>query len=213
MIASLSTEQINTLDWTKSDGLIPAIVQDASDGRVLMLGYMNRDALSLTLELRRVTFFSRTKNRLWTKGETSSHFLDLVSVSVDCDRDTLLIMAHPNGPTCHTGTDSCFGDEVKSDASAFAFLSKLETVIDRRLTDKPEGSYTAKLWSQGPARMAQKVGEEGVEVALAAVTQSDEKLIGEAADLVFHLSLLLKSRNLSLQSVVDELAKRHRAKA
>lgn len=211
-MTTLSAENIDTLDWSKGDGLIPAIVQDAHDGRVLMLGYMNQEALRLTLQQRRVTFFSRTKNRLWTKGETSNHFLDLVSASIDCDRDTLLIMAHPNGPTCHTGTDSCFGDDVKADTAAFAFLGKLEAILTQRLTDKPEGSYTAKLWSQGPARMAQKVGEEGVEVALAAVTQSDDKLIGEAADLVFHLSLLLKSRNLSLQSVVGELERRHEAK-
>lgn len=208
----MTPAQIAALDWNKGDGLLPAIVQDAGTGKVLMLGYMNADALRLTLEGQRVTFFSRSKNRLWTKGETSGNFLNVVAVSADCDNDTLLVAAHPDGPTCHTGSDSCFGDAAAGGTSNLAFLAKLESVIAQRIADKPDGSYTARLWSEGPARLAQKVGEEGVEVALAAVTQADDRLISESADLLFHLTLLLKSRDLSLQSVVKELEQRHAAK-
>jgi phosphoribosyl-AMP cyclohydrolase / phosphoribosyl-ATP pyrophosphohydrolase len=201
-------EDLNTLDWTKSDGLLPAVVQDARTGAVLMLGYMNREALGATLADEKVTFFSRSKNRLWTKGETSGHFLNVVSVQPDCDKDTLLITALPQGPTCHTGTDSCFGS-VATDAMRISFLTKLEEVIAQRVRDRPDGSYTARIWAEGPSRIAQKVGEEGVEVALAAVTQSDDRLIGESADLLFHLALLLKSRNLSLTDAIAELERRH----
>ncbi len=162
-----------------------------------MLGYMDRAALRKTLGEKRVTFYSRSKQRLWTKGETSGHFLNLVDAAIDCDNDALLITAQPDGPTCHNGTDSCFGDEIGTTATRLAFLSRLESVIEKRVSERPEGSYTARLWADGPTRMAQKVGEEGVEVALAAVTQSDDKLVGEAADLLFHLTLLLKSRQLS----------------
>lgn len=200
------------LDWKKGDGLLPAVVQDSRTGKVLMLGYMNADALQATLDSKRVTFFSRSKQRLWTKGETSGNFLALVEVAADCDNDSLLVTAEPHGPTCHTGSDSCFGDDIASDASGLAFLTRLESVIAQRIADKPEGSYTARIWAQGSARMAQKVGEEGVEVALAAVTQTDEKLVGESADLLFHLALLLKSRKLSLHDVVGELERRHAAK-
>jgi phosphoribosyl-ATP pyrophosphohydrolase/phosphoribosyl-AMP cyclohydrolase len=209
----MTPESIAALDWGKGDGLLPAVVQDSRSGKVLMLGYMNAEALRATLDSKRVTFFSRSKQRLWTKGETSGNFLTLVEVTCDCDNDTLLVTAEPHGPTCHTGSDSCFGDDIASDASRFAFLTRLESVIAQRIADQPEGSYTARIWAQGPARMAQKVGEEGVEVALAAVTQTDEKLVGESADLVFHLALLLKSRNLSLRDVVAELERRHAAKA
>jgi phosphoribosyl-ATP pyrophosphohydrolase/phosphoribosyl-AMP cyclohydrolase len=208
----MKLEQIESFDWGKGDGLLPAIVQDASSGKVLMLGYMNRDALRKTLAEQRVTFYSRSKQRLWTKGETSGNFLNLVDAAIDCDNDTLLIMARPEGPTCHNGTESCFGDDIGARAGQLAFLSKLESVIAKRVTERPEGSYTARLWSEGKARMAQKVGEEGVEVALAAVTQGDDKLVGEAADLLFHLTLLLKSRELSLGHVVAELERRHSAK-
>jgi phosphoribosyl-ATP pyrophosphohydrolase/phosphoribosyl-AMP cyclohydrolase len=207
----MSTQQIDSLDWDKTDGLVPAIVQDARSAQVLMLGYMNREALEATLASRRVTFFSRSKNRLWTKGESSGHFLDVVSVQADCDNDTLLITANPHGPTCHTGATSCFGD-ASTPAQTFSFLARLEQVIEQRISDQPDGSYTAKIWAKGPTRMAQKVGEEGVEVALAAVKEPDESLIGEAADLLFHLTLLLKSRNLSLVDAVRELEKRHEAK-
>ena len=209
----MSPESIAALDWNKGDGLLPAVVQDSRSGKVLMLGYMNADALRATLDSKRVTFYSRSKQRLWTKGETSGNFLTLVAMASDCDNDTLLVTAEPRGPTCHTGSDSCFGDDIASDAASFAFLTRLESVIAQRIADQPEGSYTARIWAQGPARMAQKVGEEGVEVALAAVTQTDEKLVGESADLVFHLALLLKSRNLSLHDVVAELERRHAARA
>lgn len=205
-------DQVESLDWNKGDGLLPAVVQDARTGKVLMLGYMNREALRQTLGEKRVTFYSRTKQRLWTKGETSGNFLHLVDAAVDCDNDTILITAQPDGPTCHNGTDSCFGDAIGTTATRLAFLSQLESVIEKRVSERPEGSYTARLWADGPTRMAQKVGEEGVEVALAAVTQSEDKLVGEAADLLFHLTLLLKSRQLSLGDVVAELERRHAAK-
>ena len=207
----MTPAQISALDWSKGDGLLPAVIQDASSGKVLMLGYMNAEALQTTLDQKRVTFFSRRKNRLWTKGETSGHFLELVAIAPDCDNDTLLITARPHGPTCHTGTESCFG-EVETQVDTLAFLSRLESVIAQRIAEKPEGSYTARIWAQGPTKMAQKVGEEGVEVALAAVAQSDDRLISESADLLFHLALLLKSRNLSLADVVAELSERHTAK-
>lgn len=208
----MKLEQVAALDWDKNDGLLPAIVQDARNGKVLMLGYMNREALRSTLAGKRVTFFSRSKNRLWTKGETSGNALHVVDVLADCDQDTLLVLANPDGPTCHVGTQSCFGDEIAAEATALSFLVQLEAVIAQRISDRPEGSYTARLWSEGLTRIAQKVGEEGVEVALAAATQDDERLVGESADLLYHLALLLKSRNLSLSSVVRELQQRHREK-
>ena len=208
----MKIDQIESLDWDKGGGILPAVVQDARSGKVLMLGYMNRESLRVTLGDKRVTFYSRSKQRLWTKGETSGNFLHLVDASIDCDQDTLLLTAHPDGPTCHKGTDSCFGDNIGTTATRLAFLSQLETVIEQRVSERPEGSYTARLWSEGATRMAQKVGEEGVEVALAAVTQNDDKLVGEAADLLFHLTLLLKSRQLSLAHVVTELERRHTAK-
>ena len=208
----MKLDQVESLDWSKGDGLLPAVVQDARTGKVLMLGYMNREALRKTLGEKRVTFYSRSKQRLWTKGETSANFLHLVDAAFDCDNDTLLVTANPDGPTCHNGTDSCFGDAIGTTATRLAFLSQLESVIEQRVSARPEGSYTARLWAEGPTRMAQKVGEEGVEVALAAVTQSPEKLVGEAADLLFHLTLLLKSRQLSLSDVVVELERRHAAK-
>lgn len=205
----MKPEQIAALDWSKSGGLMPVVVQDARSAQVLMLGYMNKAALDATLLSRRVTFFSRSKQRLWVKGETSGNFLNVVQIVPDCDNDTLLVIADPIGPTCHTGTDSCFGDDVVTDASRLAFLTRLEAVIAQRVAEQPEGSYTARIWAQGPTKLAQKVGEEGVEVALAAVVQSDERLVSESADLLFHLALLLKNRNLSLRSVVEELERRH----
>lgn len=207
----MKIEQVDSLAWEKGDGLLPAVVQDAKTGAVLMLGYMNRESLHATIASKRVTFFSRSKNRLWTKGETSGHFLDVVSIQADCDNDSLLITADPKGPTCHTGARSCFG-EVLTDAQGVSFLTRLEAVIAQRIRDRPDGSYTARLWSEGPTRIAQKVGEEGVEVALAAVTQADDRLVSESADLLFHLALLLKSRNLSLADAVKELEQRHRTK-
>lgn len=208
----MTPEQIAALDWSKAGGLLPVVIQDARSARVLMLGYMNAQALDATLASRRVTFFSRSKQRLWVKGETSGNFLNVIDVFADCDNDSLLVIAEPMGPTCHNGTDSCFGDEVVTAASDLAFLSQLESVIERRVAERPEGSYTARMWAQGATKLAQKVGEEGVEVALAAVVQSDERLVSEAADLLFHLALVLKHRNLSLASVVEELERRHAAK-
>jgi phosphoribosyl-ATP pyrophosphohydrolase/phosphoribosyl-AMP cyclohydrolase len=206
----MKLDQVAALDWDKNGGMMPAIVQDARSGQVLMFAYMNREALRTTLVEKRVTFFSRSKNRLWTKGESSGHFLHLVEIVTDCDRDALLVLASPVGPTCHRGTQSCFGDEAGTDAAELSFLMRLESVIAQRISDRPEGSYTARLWSEGPTRIAQKVGEEGVEVALAAVTQADERLVAESADLLYHLALLLKSRNLSLAAVVRELERRHK---
>ena len=213
-MTSLSITSITQrpLDWGKGDGLIPVIVQDATTAQVLMLGYMNREALQETVKSGNVTFFSRSKGRLWTKGESSGHFLKFVSVVPDCDDDTLLVLANPIGPTCHEGTQSCFGDTLTTTARQLSFLGELEGIIAQRIKDKPEGSYTARIWEQGPTRIAQKVGEEGVEVALAAATQEDERLVSESADLLFHLALLLKSRNLSLLHAVKELEQRHAAK-
>jgi phosphoribosyl-ATP pyrophosphohydrolase/phosphoribosyl-AMP cyclohydrolase len=208
----MTTAQIDALDWKKGDGLLPAVVQHARTGKVLMLGYMNAAALRVTLDSKRVTFFSRSKNRLWTKGETSGNFLHVVALGADCDNDSLLVQADPDGPTCHNGSESCFGDVAATCASGLGFLGTLESVIAQRIADKPQGSYTARIWSEGPTRLAQKVGEEGVEVALASVTQGDDQLVGESADLIFHLALLLKSRNLSLLTVVKELEHRHAAK-
>ena len=159
---ALKLADIAKLDFAKGDGLLPAIIQHASTSAVLMLGYMNQEALRETLERKHVVFFSRSKQRLWEKGETSGHTLDLVDVSVDCDNDTLLITALPRGPVCHTGTKTCFGDNTQSPAERLAFLSELEGVIEHRVADRPEGSYTARLFAQGPKRLAQKVGEEGL---------------------------------------------------
>lgn len=205
----MRVEEIARLDWSKSDGLLPAVVQHAGTGAVLMLGYMTREALRETLSGGRVVFFSRTRQRLWMKGETSGHHLHVVSVSVDCDRDTILVQAEPQGPVCHRGTPTCFTDQPPTDAQRVAFLAELEGVIARRIAEKPEGSYTARLFAGGTTRLAQKVGEEGLEVALAAVAEDDTKLLGESADLLYHLLVLLKSRNLSLAQVVNELSSRH----
>lgn len=208
----LAPGQIEALDWDKTGGLLPAIVQDARRGTVLMLGYMNRAALEETLRSGHVTFYSRSRQQLWTKGETSGNVLRCTGIAADCDRDTLLVLALPAGPTCHTGARSCFGEAGASQAEHLSFLAELESVIEQRIRDRPEGSYTARLWSQGTTRMAQKVGEEGLEVALAAATQEDEQLVSESADLLFHLALLLKNRGLSLSTIAQELERRHAAK-
>jgi phosphoribosyl-ATP pyrophosphohydrolase/phosphoribosyl-AMP cyclohydrolase len=208
--ALIRASDIDSLDFGKSEGLLPAIVQHAQTGAVLMLGYMNQEALRETFSRGHVVFFSRSKQRLWEKGETSGHFLELQSIRTDCDRDALLITAWPRGPVCHVGTSTCFGDEPVTPAEKLAFLSTLEGVIAKRATEKPEGSYTARLFAQGHRRIAQKVGEEGVEVALAAVTEADVKVISESADLMFHLLVMLKHRGLSLERVVTELQARHR---
>jgi phosphoribosyl-ATP pyrophosphohydrolase/phosphoribosyl-AMP cyclohydrolase len=208
----LTPDDVVTLDWDKGGGLLPAIVQHARTGRVLMLGYMNEAALRATLAGKRVVFYSRSRQSLWTKGETSGHYLDVVDVSTDCDSDALLVLAIPVGPTCHKGTESCFADAAPADAQRFAFLGLLESIIASRIADQPEGSYTARLFAEGPGRIAQKLGEEGVETALAAVSRDDEGLVSECADLLFHLLVLLKSRDLTLERVVEELRARHASK-
>jgi phosphoribosyl-AMP cyclohydrolase / phosphoribosyl-ATP pyrophosphohydrolase len=194
------------LDWAKGDGLLPVIVQHWLTGEVLMLGYMSAEALVATQESGHVTFFSRSKQRLWTKGETSGHVLVLKSVRMDCDADTLLVLAEPYGPTCHNGTSSCFGDEVQP---PLGFLAELDALIAQRYAERPAGSYTTKLFEGGIRRMAQKVGEEGVETALAAVAQDDDALLGEAADLVYHLAVALRARGLGLSDVAGVLSQRH----
>ncbi|PXV61506.1 phosphoribosyl-ATP pyrophosphatase /phosphoribosyl-AMP cyclohydrolase [Dyella jiangningensis] len=198
------------LDWAKGDGLLPAIVQHWLTGEVLMLGYMNAEALAATQARGQVTFFSRSKQRLWTKGESSGHVLALKSVRMDCDADTLLVLAEPHGPTCHNGTSSCFGDDAQP---PLGFLAELDALIAQRHAERPAGSYTTKLFEGGIRRMAQKVGEEGVETALAAVAQDDEALLGEAADLVYHLAVALRARGLGLSDVAAVLEQRHAVRA
>lgn len=197
---------IAQIDWDKTNHLIPAIIQHAHTGTVLMLGYMNQEALQKTMQEKRVTFYSRTKQRLWTKGETSGHFLQVVNISLDCDADTLLILVNPIGPTCHLGTESCF---VSPQTSAWTFIYKLEQLLAERQQIRPANSYTTTLFDAGIHRIAQKVGEEGVEVALAAVVKNNQELCGEAADLLFHLLVLLRERGLSLQEVIQVLQDRH----
>jgi len=196
------------LDYSKLNGLVPAIIQDAVSGKVLMLGFMNEEALAKTLETKQVTFFSRTKNRLWTKGEESGNFLNVVSIKEDCDRDTLLIQAHPVGPVCHEGWDTCFNEENK--ANGFAFIQYLQGFIQQRYAEMPEGSYTTSLFNKGVNRMAQKVGEEAVETVIEATNGTEEGFIYEASDLVYHLIVLLTSKGLSLDDLGLELQKRHK---
>ena len=200
---------LDTLDWDKGQGLLAAIVQHHTDGSVLMLGYMNREALAATQASGRVTFYSRSKQRLWTKGETSGHFLEVRAIAADCDGDALLILAHPLGPACHRGTLTCFGAAAPhSAAQPYGFLGMLTRTIRQRIDARPPGSYTAKLLDEGPRRIAQKVGEEGLELALASVAQGDQEVIAEAADLLYHVVLLLEAKGLSLARVVAELAAR-----
>jgi len=201
-------QQAASLAWDKSEGLMPAIVQDAFDGRVLMQAYMNPEALEKTLSLGRVTFWSRSRQALWTKGETSGNYLQLVSIHADCDCDSLLVLAQPHGPTCHRGSDSCFDDD-RVVAPELAFLARLERVIAQRDRDRPEGSYTSHLLEEGTRRIAQKVGEEGVETALAATTGDDEELCNETADLLYHVMVLLRSRGLPFTHIVATLNDRH----
>ena len=203
----LTEQQQAQLDWEKTDGLLPVVVQHAVSGEVLMLGYMNQEALTKTIDSGKVTFFSRTKQRLWTKGETSGHFLNVVSITPDCDNDTLLVLVNPIGPTCHKGTSSCFGEA----SHQWLFLYQLEQLLAERKSADPESSYTAKLYASGTKRIAQKVGEEGVETALAAVAQDETALLGESADLLYHLTVLLRARGLSLADAVEVLRQRHAA--
>ncbi|GKW09789.1 bifunctional phosphoribosyl-AMP cyclohydrolase/phosphoribosyl-ATP diphosphatase HisIE [Pectobacterium punjabense] len=201
----LNDEQRNQLDWEKTDGMLPVVVQHAVSGEVLMLGYMNQDALQATEESGKVTFFSRTKQRLWTKGESSGHFLNVVSITPDCDNDTLLILANPIGPTCHLGTSSCFSPA----ASDWTFLYQLEQLLAERKHADPDSSYTARLYASGTKRIAQKVGEEGLEAALAATVHDREELTNEAADLMYHLLVLLQDQDLDLATIINRLKERH----
>ncbi|WP_257326601.1 bifunctional phosphoribosyl-AMP cyclohydrolase/phosphoribosyl-ATP diphosphatase HisIE [Pseudoalteromonas rhizosphaerae] len=202
----LTKQNLTQVDFTKSE-LIPAIVQDARTGVILMQGFMNQESLEVTFEKQKVTFYSRSKNRLWTKGETSENYLEVVSVHTDCDYDSILVLANPLGPTCHLGTQSCFGDAAKPSLS---FLAQLEQVIVSRKNDDPEKSYTASLFAKDLSRSCQKVGEEGVEVALAAMKHDNEELTNESADLLYHLIVLLQRQGLELQDVVACLQGRHK---
>lgn len=201
----LTEQQRAQLNWEKTDNMLPAIVQHAQSGEVLMLGYMDPAALEATLASGNVTFYSRTKQRLWTKGESSGHFLRVQKITPDCDRDTLLILALPEGPTCHLGTSSCFPDGEHS----WHFLFQLEQLLAARKTADPESSYTAKLYASGTKRIAQKVGEEGVETALAATVHDREELTNEASDLVYHLLVLLQDQDLDLGRIIENLRQRH----
>jgi len=201
--------QINQLDWDKGDGLLPTIVQDAFDGRVLMQAYMNPASLQQTLQSGLVTFFSRSRKSLWTKGETSGNQLQMKSVHADCDNDSLLILAQPTGPTCHRNTTSCF-DEEAAVFPELAFLSELEKLIAHRDQSRPEGSYTTSLFESGIRRIAQKIGEEGVETALAASNGDDAEVCNESADLLYHLLVMLRARNIEFQQIVATLKERHR---
>ena len=206
----VSAQNLDQLDFAKGEGLLTAVVQHASSGEVLMVGWMNREALEATLQRGRAVFWSRSRQCLWEKGETSGHTLQVVDVHADCDRDTLLLLAKPAGPVCHEGTRHCFGDDALLEANPLHFLAQLEQVVSQRLSAGDSGSYTRRLVDAGPARVAQKVGEEGVEVALAAVTADADKLVAESADLLYHLIVLLRSKGLGLEDVAHELARRHK---
>ena len=202
----VSNENINELAWQKMDNLIPAIIQHAATGAVLMQGYMSQESLAATLTTGKATFFSRSKQALWVKGETSGNFLIVKQVLTDCDQDSLLIACEPIGPSCHLGTESCFPEQKLTQQN---FLSQLEQVIASRKDDNPEDSYTAYLFSRGTTKMAQKVGEEGVEVALAAVAETKEDLLGECADLFYHTLVLLQDQKIDLSEVMAVLQQRH----
>ena len=197
---------IDAIDWTKGDGLVPAIIQNAASGQVLMLGYMDREALDTTVSSGKVTFFSRSKNRLWVKGETSGHWLNFVSAEMDCDNDALLVQASPQGATCHTGAVTCFTDKKIPDV---AFLGQLAALVADRHTARPPSSYTTSLFAAGKARIAQKVGEEGVELALARMKDDKAEMANEAADLLFHMLVLLQDADMQLDDVIAVLRTRH----
>ena len=199
-------DQIDRLDWKKVDGLMPVIVQNHTSGKVLMLGYVNQEALNATLESGKMTFFSRTKARLWQKGEESGNVLNVLEISTDCDNDTLLAIVEPIGPTCHLGTETCFKSELQP---ALTFIGDLEKVIASRKGADPKSSYTASLYSRGTKRIAQKVGEEGVEVALAAMAKDMDELTCEGADLIYHLTVLLQNEGLALADIAAKLKERH----
>lgn len=195
------------IDFEKMGGLVPAIVQDATTKNVLMLGFMNEEAYQKTIETQHVTFWSRTRQTLWTKGETSGHFLNLVSIQIDCDNDTLLVKVHPVGPTCHTGTDTCWGES--NDTNPLLFLTELQDFINKRKEEMPEGSYTTKLFKDGVNKIAQKVGEEALETVIEATNGNSDHLIYEASDLLYHLLVLLTDKGLRIEDVAAELQKRH----
>ena len=196
-----------TIDFNKMGGLVPAIVQDAVTKNVLMLGFMNQEAYQRTIDTRHVTFWSRTRQTLWTKGETSGHFLDLVSIQIDCDHDTLLVKAHPTGPTCHTGTDTCWGED--NTANPLLFLTELQDFIIRRKEEMPEGSYTTKLFRDGINKIAQKVGEEALETVIEATNGTNGQLVYEASDMLYHLLVMLTAKGLRIEDVAEELQRRH----
>jgi phosphoribosyl-ATP pyrophosphohydrolase/phosphoribosyl-AMP cyclohydrolase len=200
-------KDISQINFEKMGGLIPAVVQDNETLKVLMVGFMNKEALQKTQELGKVTFFSRTKNRLWTKGEESGNFLNVVSVFIDCDEDTVLIKANPAGPVCHTGADTCFS-EINATGDV-QFLSYLQDFIDKRKKEMPQGSYTTSLFEKGTRKIAQKVGEEAVETIIGAMANDDENFIYEAGDLLFHLIVLLTHKGYRIEDIVSELRKRH----
>lgn len=195
------------LNFDKSNGLLPVIIQDNHTQQVLMLGYMNEEAFEKTKSEQRVTFFSRSKNRLWTKGETSGNFLNVVSIKEDCDNDTLLIQVNPNGPTCHTGTTSCFAHKA-----SISFLNELESTIENRIANPTSGSYVASLFQKGINKMAQKVGEEAVELVIEAKDNNQDLFISEAADLLFHYLILLQAKGLKLNNIEQELQRRMKLK-
>lgn len=195
------------IDFEKLNGLVPAIIQDAITHKVLMLGFMNKEAYEKTLESKKVTFWSRTRNCLWTKGETSGNYLNVVSIKNDCDNDTLLIMVHPQGPTCHKGTDTCWGED--NNTNPLLFLTELQDFIEKRHEEMPEGSYTTSLFKDGLNRMAQKVGEEALEAVIEATNGEDSRLIYESADMFYHLIVLLTSKGLRIEDIAKELQVRH----
>ncbi len=194
------------IDFEKNGGLVPAVVQDYRDGRVLMLAYLNEESWARTLTERKVCFYSRSRSELWTKGETSGNFLQLMDYRIDCDRDTVLLLVEPSGPVCHTGSETCFGNQ-----KVWSFIPKLEEVIDQRVSEAPDDSYVQSLLSKGLAKVAQKVGEEAVETVIEALGDNEEALIDESADLIFHLTLMLKAKGLSFARVEERLAERHAA--
>ena len=195
------------IDFEKMGGLVPAIIQDATTKTVLMLGYMNKEAFDKTVETKKVTFYSRSRQCLWTKGETSGNFLELVDIKVDCDNDTLLVKANPTGPTCHTGNDTCWGE--KNEKNPLLFLTYLQDFINRRHEEMPEGSYTTSLFKDGLNRMAQKVGEEALEAVIEACNGTNERLIYEGSDMIYHLIVLLTSKGLRIEDLAKELKVRH----
>ncbi|WP_413699353.1 bifunctional phosphoribosyl-AMP cyclohydrolase/phosphoribosyl-ATP diphosphatase HisIE [Psychromonas sp. KJ10-10] len=202
----MNEQQLVALDWEKVDNLMPVVVQNRTSGKVLMLGYVNQESLAATLETGKMTFFSRTKQRLWCKGEQSGNFLNVLEISSDCDNDTLLAIVEPIGPTCHLGTESCFKGQLDP---ALTFIGDLEQVIKSRKGADPKSSYTASLYDRGTKRIAQKVGEEGVEVALVAMAKDMDELTCEGADLIYHLTVLLQNEGLQLSDIAAKLHERH----